>query len=174
MKGWGIVGIAMLVGCLNLAGFPFTAGYFSKDMILAEAFVTPGPGYADRLDPAPDRGLTAYYTFRVFFRVFIGPRPTSPATRATTTSTPPTGHGHDDHFHPHAPGWAINAVLVTLTVLSLLASGLYFVGADKGLHTKHYAATMITSSSASYHTPTASTPSTATTRRPTPASAPAA
>ena len=34
----------MLVGCLNLAGFPFTSGFFSKDMLIGEAFVTPGTG----------------------------------------------------------------------------------------------------------------------------------
>jgi NADH-quinone oxidoreductase subunit L len=39
LPGWQITTFAMLIGCLNLAGFPFTAGYFSKDMILAEAFV---------------------------------------------------------------------------------------------------------------------------------------
>ncbi len=77
MKGWGIVGVGMLVGCLNLAGFPFTAGYFSKDMILAESFVTPGMapiGWILLLTA----GLTAYYTFRVFFRVFVGPQHAEP------------------------------------------------------------------------------------------------
>ncbi|MBX3360650.1 MAG: hypothetical protein KF705_04295 [Phycisphaeraceae bacterium] len=55
MKGWLVVTVAMFVGCLNLAGFPFTAGFFSKDMILAEAFVD-APHGADRLDPAAHGG----------------------------------------------------------------------------------------------------------------------
>ena len=207
LKGWGIVTVGMLVGCINLAGVPLTAGYFSKDTILAEAFVTPGASLIGWI-LLLTAGMTAYYTFRVFFRVFLGPVEYEPGeeghedehatdahghaadTGHEPVSTDPdeplaeeehfaeeavesgqkapehashahtghgghghSGHGHDDHFHPHAPGWAINAVLVTLTVLSLLASGLYFVGADKGLHTKHYADTMITSSSASYHSP---------------------
>jgi NADH-quinone oxidoreductase subunit L len=144
-KGWGIVGGAMLVGCLNLAGFPFTAGFFSKDMILAEAFTSP--------DTAPigwvlllTAGLTAYYTFRVFFRVFVGPAHCEPGEESHTAghahghsadahSHVAAGHGtggepHD--FHPHAPGWAINTVLATLAVLSILAAGTYFMGEHHG------------------------------------------
>src|SRR5262245_36761992 len=35
MPGWKIVTYTMLVGCLNLAGFPFiTSGFWSKDLIL--------------------------------------------------------------------------------------------------------------------------------------------
>lgn len=100
LRGWKIVSIAMLVGCLNLAGFPFTAGFFSKDMILAEAFVTPGPGYQVLgWVLILTAGLTAYYTFRVFFRVFVGPTEYEPGDEA---------HGHDDAAHAahghHEPG----------------------------------------------------------------------
>ncbi len=122
MKGWGIVGIAMLIGCLNLAGFPLTAGFFSKDMILAEAFVTPGPGYAlAGWILLVTAGLTAYYTFRVFFRVFVGPQHAEPGDEVHAHD------GHDAHFHPHAPGWAINSVLAILAVASILAAGTYFI-----------------------------------------------
>ncbi len=123
MKGWIVVGFAMLIGCLNLSGFPFTAGFFSKDMILAEAFVTPGPGYGllgwILLITA---GLTAYYTFRVFFRVFVGPKLAEPGDEH---------HGDADHeFHPHAPGLAINSVLAVLAICSILAAGTYFINTE--------------------------------------------
>jgi NADH-quinone oxidoreductase subunit L len=143
MKGWGICGFAMLIGCLNLAGFPFTAGFFSKDMIIAESFVTAGPGYAAigwiLLLTA---GLTAYYTFRVFFRVFVGPKDFEPGDELHDD------HGDDDHateFHPHAPGWAINTVLATLAVASILAAGTYLIGDHGG-----WVASMIHGSSANY------------------------
>jgi NADH-quinone oxidoreductase subunit L len=179
MKGWKIVGLTMLVGCLNLAGFPLiTSGFFSKDMILAEAFTTPGPGYQligwILLFTA---GLTAYYTFRVYLRVFVGPQHFEPgeehhgddvhdesahalphvvaeSEKFATEATRPSeagghfsdhpnedahghgGHGHGDHhgehFHPHAPGWAINAVLATLAVLTFVAIVPYFMGAHGG------------------------------------------
>jgi NADH-quinone oxidoreductase subunit L len=194
LPGWGIVTVGMLVGCLNLAGFPLTAGFFSKDTILAEAFVTPGAGAIGWI-LLLTAGLTAYYTFRVFFRVFMGPVHFEPGdeghdddhahahadhghdhgTAAHPAEPAPVrpgdalaegehfaeeahaghgSHGHDHHgdgFHPHAPGWAINTVLAVLTALSLLATGLYFVGGDDHHHTKHYADTMISSSTASFH-----------------------
>lgn len=150
LPGWKIVSVGMLVGCLNLAGFPFTAGFFSKDMILAEAFVTPGfsmVGWILLLTA----GLTAYYTFRVFFRVFVGPVSYEPGDEA---------HGHEDHdhgkddhgaakheFHPHAPKIAINAVLAVLAVSSIVAAVLYFMGSGGG-----WAAAMVGHSTA-HHDP---------------------
>ena len=153
MPGWRIVGLGMLVGCLNLAGFPLiTAGFFSKDMILAEAFVNPhmhAVGWLLLLTA----GLTAYYTFRVFFRVFVGPQHFEPGdelhghddhshdqhtTQHTAHSTHSDrahdesasrgahAHGHGD-FHPHPPGWAINTVLAILSVGCFVAIVPYFV-----------------------------------------------
>jgi NADH-quinone oxidoreductase subunit L len=94
LKGWGIVGAGMLVGCLNLSGFPFTAGFFSKDMILAQAFANPNTRAIGWI-LLFTAGLTAYYTFRVFFRVFVGPVYFEPGDEV---------HGHaeaDDHAHDH-------------------------------------------------------------------------
>jgi NADH-quinone oxidoreductase subunit L len=164
VPGFKVVVIAMLIGCLNLAGFPFTAGFFSKDMILAEAFVTSdaaiaGSSWAGWL-LLLTAGMTAYYTFRVFFRVFVGPTEYHPGTEnhgahdaeaeasiaeevehehaghgAGHAAGNHGGHGHDDHghgFHPHAPKWAINLVLVVLAAGSVLAAGLYFAGQHHG------------------------------------------
>ncbi len=132
VPGWRIVTIGMFVGCLNLAGFPLTAGFFSKDMILAEAFVTPGFALIGWI-LLFTAGLTAYYTFRVFFRVFVGP-----VEYHAGDDHHGDDHAHDDShgddhdaghgFHPHAPGWAINFVLATLAVCSIVAAGLYFIG----------------------------------------------
>ncbi|RMH25676.1 MAG: NADH-quinone oxidoreductase subunit L [Planctomycetota bacterium] len=130
VPGWRVTAVAMLVGCLCLAGFVGTSGFFSKDMILAEAFVTPGPGY--RLlgwIGLATAGLTAYYAFRVYFRVFHGP------VEFHAGEEHHGDDGHDDHghgFHPHAPGWAINLVLIALVIGSLAAAAPYFI--DKEHH----------------------------------------
>jgi NADH-quinone oxidoreductase subunit L len=152
MKGWMVVGVGMLVGCLNLAGFPFSAGFFSKDMIIAQAFANTGHGF-----PAlgwlllATAGLTAYYTFRVFFRVFVGPKEYEPGDelhghgagehdasghsehdQTHGGSSLPDGRGSAQEFHPHAPGWAINFVLLVLAIGSIAAAGLYFMGPEGG------------------------------------------
>lgn len=145
MKGWGIVGITMLVGCMNLAGLPYiTSGFYSKDMILAEAFITPGYQMIGWI-LVFTAILTAYYTFRVFFRVFVGDQYCEPGDEFDTD-----GHGDDEsHFHPHAPGWAINAVLITLASCSMLAISLAYISPD----THGWVGSLVEDSTASFHSP---------------------
>ncbi|HMN96762.1 MAG TPA: NADH-quinone oxidoreductase subunit L [Phycisphaerales bacterium] len=154
MPGWRVVAWTMLVGCLALAGFPGLSGYFSKDLILAEAFVSsetrPGWGYAflGWLGLAT-AAMTAYYAFRVWFRVCAGPVHFEPGDEAHDAAEDHGGHdghadhaghaaaGHDDHgghgsggFHPHAPRLAINGVLVILAIGAVLAALPCFIGGD--------------------------------------------
>jgi len=112
MRGFGLVGIAMLVGSINLAGVPFTAGYFSKDMILAQAFSTPSAQIGGVTFVAwlllLTAGMTAYYTFRTFFRVYVGPKEFSPGEDAELIDMGrhPKGTSldewHSQHGHGHA------------------------------------------------------------------------
>lgn len=128
VPGWKVVSAAMLVGCLCLAGFPLTSGFFSKDQIIAEAFVTAGPGFKLLgLLALLTAGMTAYYSFRAYFRVFHGPVEYHPGDDHHEDDD----HGHGDgKFHPHAPGWAINTVLAILLVGSLAAAFPYFMDKD--------------------------------------------
>jgi len=166
LPGWKITTVAMLIGCLNLAGIAFTAGFFSKDMILAEAFVTPGYqalGWIALLTA----GLTAYYTFRVFFRVFVGPPEYEPgeehhgdaeeemlaAGELDNGDGRAHAHGngehHDEDFHPHPPGWAINLVLVLLAIGSIAAAGAYFIDSEH----HGWAGSLVHDSTAHYESP---------------------
>ncbi len=125
--------IVMLVGCLALAGFPLFSGFFSKDEIIAAAW------YHSKLIAILlllAAFLTAYYTFRLYFRVFQGPL----LLPATPPKAPAHGRGpadqeahagdsdkhleHNSHAHKghsHEP-WIMIAPLV------LLALGAIFVG----------------------------------------------
>ena len=76
----------MLIGCLALAGFPFFSGFFSKDEIVGAAWLHNKLLGAVMLFTA---FLTAYYTFRLYFRVFEGPEVIPPP--------PEGGHGHGGH-----------------------------------------------------------------------------
>ena len=64
---------AMVIGTLALTGFPFTAGYFSKDAIVEAAFVGENPlaGYAFVMTLAA-AVLTAFYSWRLIFMTFHG------------------------------------------------------------------------------------------------------
>jgi len=63
---------SFLIGSAALAALPFTSGFFSKDMILLQAYELPGAGpwlWAGGLLGAL---LTAIYSFRLVFVVFFG------------------------------------------------------------------------------------------------------
>src|SRR5258707_4865710 len=79
--------VLMLVGCLALAGVPIFAGFWSKDEILVSSWVYNKLIFLVLLFTA---FLTAYYTFRLYFRGFQGPLviPEGPAEGHA--------HGHDD------------------------------------------------------------------------------
>ena len=171
MKGFAITGVCMFIGCLSLSGVPFTAGYFSKDMILAQAFATPGEmiggAFFIGLLLLLTAAMTAYYTFRVFFRVFVGPKHFEPGEDDHADDHGEDGHhDHAAHahpaegeeegdalhtgFHPHAPGWSMNAAMILLAVGTILVAGLYFVNKkeDHG-----WAGTMVKQSTAAYPSP---------------------
>ena len=108
--------ILMLIGCLALAGFPFFSGFFSKDEIVGAAWEHSKLLAISLLVTA---FLTAYYTFRLYFRVFEGPEVIPPAPAGGH------GHGHDDHghdagHHNHEPSLMI-VPLIVLAVGALFA-----------------------------------------------------
>ncbi len=131
MPGWRIVSWTMFYGCLCLIGFPYiTSGFYSKDMIMAEAFVTPGPGFvALGVIALLTALLTAYYTFRVWFRVCAGPEHYEMGDDHHGDDEH-DDDGHDDHGHdkPHPPRFAINFVLVAITIGAALAIIPYYNG----------------------------------------------
>jgi NADH-quinone oxidoreductase subunit L len=90
--------LVILIGCLALAGFPLFSGFFSKDDIVAAALHrVPVIGVLLMLCAF----MTAYYTFRLYFRVFEGPLmvPEAPA--------PAHSLGHETHEHASASHSAI-------------------------------------------------------------------
>jgi len=62
----------MLIGTLALTAFPFTAGYFSKDEILHQAYLSGHHGLW--LAGLLGAFLTSLYSFRLIFVVFFGPQ----------------------------------------------------------------------------------------------------
>jgi NADH-quinone oxidoreductase subunit L len=129
--------ILMLIGCLALSGFPFFSGFFSKDEIVGAAWLHNKVLGALMLFAA---FLTAYYTFRLYFRVFEGPEviPAAPegghghsvspqhAEGHTEGAHDDAQHAHDaDHHHNHEP-WIMILPLVVLAIGAIFAGALNF------------------------------------------------
>jgi NADH-quinone oxidoreductase subunit L len=68
----------MVIGTLSLTGFPFTAGYFSKDAIIEAAYAggTSVAGYGFVLTVVV-AAMTSFYSWRLIFMTFHG-RPNAP------------------------------------------------------------------------------------------------
>jgi len=94
--------IIMLVASLALAGIFPLAGFFSKDKILeaafnADAFLLWGTLWVTA-------GLTAFYSFRLVFKIFFGKQNYS-----------------DADFHPHEAKNFVIAAMIPLAVLAVVA-----------------------------------------------------
>lgn len=93
-----------VVGSLALAGFPLTAGFFSKDDILVSAWSSGDLGRILALFGLLTALLTAFYSFRLVFVTFWGPSHVDPH--------------HAEHLHE--PSRTITTPLIILAVLSVL------------------------------------------------------
>ena len=93
----------MVIGSLALAGFPLTAGFFSKDEILAGAWAAGPLGKVLALVALLTVFLTAFYSFRLVFVAFWG----SPRGDA------------EEVRHVHEPSLTMTVPLLILAFLSL-------------------------------------------------------
>ncbi len=100
----------MLIGCLALAGFPPFSGFWSKDEIIVASLDRNVVLGALMLLAA---FLTAYYTFRLYFRAFEGPE-----------VLPEIEH-HEGHDHPREP-WVMILPMLLLSVGAIFAGFINF------------------------------------------------
>ncbi|HKJ35810.1 MAG TPA: NADH-quinone oxidoreductase subunit L [Solirubrobacterales bacterium] len=66
--------VLMTIGALALAAFPGTSGFWSKDEILGFAIERGGWYWACAIAGYVAAFITAFYSFRIIFRVFYGPK----------------------------------------------------------------------------------------------------
>jgi NADH-quinone oxidoreductase subunit L len=152
----------MTIGTLALTGFPFTAGYYSKDAIIEAAYVAQRPaalyGFLMTVIAA---GLTSFYSWRLVFLTFFDvPRVAAGPTEDLDHNAhdePVAGdqhahehersadelHGHGDahgHGHHHAPHESPNVMLVPLYILAFgaLFAGLIFKHFFIGTGAEHF------------------------------------
>jgi NADH-quinone oxidoreductase subunit L len=126
--------VTFTIGALGLAGFPPMSGWFSKDSIIGFDFHR-GGGLYDALGVIglASAGITAFYSFRMVFRVFFG-------EQAPEAAELEEGHlAHGEHVNPMTgehedtdvgfPGpdhhiaerdWPMRAAMAPLALLSVL------------------------------------------------------
>jgi NADH-quinone oxidoreductase subunit L len=106
----------MLVGTLSLTGFPFTAGFVSKDAIIEATYTAHSQvGTYAFILTLVSAILTSFYSWRLMFLAFEG-KPREP---------------RDVLEHAHEPPWTMGLPLILLALGSLLAGGLFahlFIG----------------------------------------------
>ncbi len=105
-----ITAATWLIACLSISGFPFFAGFFSKDSIIGLAYDNGDIGlYVITLLTA---GLTAFYMFRAFFLAFGG----KGGRFGGIWGGPYRGEGH-----PHESPLSMTIPLILLAVASVVA-----------------------------------------------------
>ncbi len=92
-----------VIGSLALAGFPLTAGFFSKDDVLVSAWAAGPLGQVLSMFGVLTALLTAFYSFRLVFVTFWGPSRVDQQHAA----------------HVHEPSPTMTVPLVILAVLSI-------------------------------------------------------
>jgi NADH-quinone oxidoreductase subunit L len=111
----------MTAAVFAISGFPPFAGFFSKDEILYQAFISPNPlGKLLWFVGLLTAGLTSFYMFRLWYLTFFG------ESRAQAAAHDDHGHGHGVHESP----WIMLAPLVILAILSVIGG---WVGVPEAL-----------------------------------------
>jgi NADH-quinone oxidoreductase subunit L len=129
--------VTFIIGSLALAGFPFLAGFFSKEAILAAAYY--GGHHWLFAAGMLAGGGTAFYVFRAVFSVFFSPRE---ADALQSEGGDHAGHGDEGHGHGHGGGvhespWSMLAPLVILAVLSVSAGYIHVMDFLDPVFTSH-------------------------------------
>jgi proton-translocating NADH-quinone oxidoreductase chain L len=96
-KHMPITAITFLIGTLSISGFPLMSGFWSKDMIIAQAWeVNKGLFWVATITAL----MTAFYMFRIYFKTFEGE--------------------YRGHAHPHEQPFSVTVPLMVLAVPSVI------------------------------------------------------
>ena len=136
-----------LCGALALSGFPILSGFWSKDEILAAAQIAGHHNGAYTLlfySAVLTAALTAFYTFRAYFRTFWGELVVPPEAGSHGHGDDDHGHGHDAHHAPqpapapaHAGHGGVAHESPPLMTMPLLILAVFALGVGGALGPTH-------------------------------------
>jgi len=148
---WGSIPfttVMMLVGTLSITGtWPF-AGFYSKDAIIETAYATGRAGHVFAyLCTTIAALLTSFYSWRLVFMTFWGPKLWEGGEHAHAAAAPAAAedHGHAADAHdgghgqlvPHESPWVMLAPLAVLA-LGALCAGFVLKGVFMGAEAEHF------------------------------------
>ncbi len=140
--------VTFTIGALALAGFPFTSGFFSKDEILAYTLNRGGGFVILAVAGYLAAAMTAFYAFRMVFRVFFG-KPVPEAAELEgghvahgDPQNPATGEAEDTdvgfpgpEHHVAERSWPMKFAMAPLALFALIAGVLGIPGVTDTLET---------------------------------------
>ena len=115
-----LTAIMMWIGTLAIVGFPYSSGYFSKDLILSSSFNLHSLGSFVYIILAIVSAMTAFYSFRLIFKVFHG-----------------TYNGDYDYNKIHESGIFMILPLVLLSIGAIFA-GYFFNNILSGYNAEEF------------------------------------
>jgi len=128
----------MLIGTLSLTGFPFTAGFVSKDVIIEATYAAhSNVGLYAFVLTLLSAVLTSFYSWRLMFLTFEGKPREKPELLE----------------HAHEPPWTMGVPLVLLALGALLTGGLFahlFIGEGQA---EFWRGSLVTHAAAAYEAP---------------------
>ena len=139
-----LTALMMVIGTIALTGFPFTAGYYSKDAIIEAAYAsTAGMSDVAFVATVVAALFTSFYSWRLFFMTFAGKARWGAghghaahgdaghgdATHADTAHGDDHGHHHDHKPHESPPVMMIPLILLAI---GALVAGFLFKGVFVG------------------------------------------
>ena len=128
----------MLIGTLSLTGFPFTAGFVSKDVIIEATYAAHSRvGLYAFVLTLLSAVLTSFYSWRLMFLTFEGKPREKPELLE----------------HAHEPPWTMGVPLVLLALGALLTGGLFahlFIGEGQA---EFWRGSLVTHAAAAHEAP---------------------
>ena len=139
-----LTALMMVIGTIALTGFPFTAGYYSKDAIIEAAYAsTAGMSDVAFVATVVAALFTSFYSWRLFFMTFAGKARWGAGhgdaahgdTGHGDATHADTAHGDDHgHHHDHKPHESPPVMMIPLILLAIgaLVAGFLFKGVFVG------------------------------------------
>ena len=139
-----LTALMMVIGTIALTGFPFTAGYYSKDAIIEAAYAsTAGMSDVAFVATVVAALFTSFYSWRLFFMTFAGKARWGAGHGHAAhgdAAHGDAGHGasaHGDdhgHHHDHKPHESPPVMMIPLILLAIgaLVAGFLFKGVFVG------------------------------------------